>query len=48
MLPRDCDLEAGADAVTWDVGRHLFGEQEQQVRLHEVSLKVEISSLGED
>jgi hypothetical protein len=37
-LPRDCDLEAGADAVTWDVGRHLFGEQEQQVRLHEVSL----------
>jgi hypothetical protein len=36
QLPRECDLEAGADLVTWDVGRHVFGEQEREVLLHEV------------
>lgn len=35
-LPRDCSVEAGADLVTWDVGRHLFGEDAQQRLLHEV------------
>jgi len=35
-LPRDCSVEAGADLVTWDVGRHLFGEDAQHRLLHEV------------
>lgn len=35
-LPRNCDLEAGAELVTWDVGRHVFGERSKQVLLHEV------------
>jgi hypothetical protein len=36
QLPKDCDLEAGAELVTWDVGRHVFGERSKQVLLHEV------------
>lgn len=37
QLPCGCSAEAGADAVTWDVGLHLFGEDEQQQLLHEVA-----------
>jgi hypothetical protein len=36
QLLKDCDLEAGAELVTWDVGRHVFGERNKQVLLHEV------------
>lgn len=35
-LPRDCDMEAGVELVTWDVGRHVFGEGHKQALLQEV------------
>lgn len=35
-LPCGCSSEAGADLVTWDVGLHLFGEEEQQIQWHQV------------
>jgi hypothetical protein len=44
QLPKDCDLAAGPEAVTCDVGRHVFGEQDKQVLLHEV--RASLSTVG--
>jgi hypothetical protein len=44
QLPRGCDAEAGADLHTWDVGQHLFGEDEEQQLIHQVRVMWGISA----